>query len=402
MDVKVIRTKDEYDAALAEIEKLMDLDPEPGTLEADRFDLLTLLVKDYESKNTRIPPPDPIEAIEFRMEQQNLSQRDLIPYIGSRSKVSEVLSRRRPLTVSMMRSLHKGLGIPADVLLQDQSRAEPEQEIDWKALPIKEMIKRGWIKTTEAQADTARALQEFFDPVGPRLSVQYKQNVRSVRQMDEYALLAWTVRIVKRALENPPEAEYKPGTVTLDFMRRMARLSWSETGPCLAQEFLSKNGISLVIEPHLPHTHLDGAAILFEADWPIIGMTIRYDRVDNFWFALAHELAHISLHSTGEKDEFFDDLDTENPTDDREKDADDLAREALVPQSEWDTSPARNLRTPDAAQDLASRLGIHPAIVAGLIRHQWKSYRVLNKLIGQGQVRKCFPETKWSVGETNV
>src|SRR5438477_1299924 len=95
---KPIKTESEYEAALAAIETLMDLDPEDGTPQADKLELLTLLVQDYESRVCPIEPLDPVDAIEFRMDQQSLTQRDLVPYIGNRSKVSEVLSRKRPLT----------------------------------------------------------------------------------------------------------------------------------------------------------------------------------------------------------------------------------------------------------------------------------------------------------------
>src|SRR6266851_4172737 len=118
--IRVIKTEAEYRAALSAIESLIDLDPSPGTDEANRLELLTLLVEDYESRIVPTTLPDPIEAIRFRMEQQNLKQADLVPHIGSRSKVSEVLSGKRPLTLSMIRRLHRGLGIPAKVLLQDR------------------------------------------------------------------------------------------------------------------------------------------------------------------------------------------------------------------------------------------------------------------------------------------
>ncbi len=120
---KIIKSESDYKAALAAIEKLIDLDPDVGTPEADRLELLTLLVKDYESKTIKMTLPDPIEAIKFRMEQQNLTPQDLVPFIGSRSKVSEVLSRKRLLTLSMIRALHSGLGIPAKVLLQEHKQS---------------------------------------------------------------------------------------------------------------------------------------------------------------------------------------------------------------------------------------------------------------------------------------
>ncbi len=122
---KVIKTELEYEAALAEVEDLIDRNPEAGTPEADRLELLVLLIQDYESREVDIPLPDPIEAIRFRMEQQNLTQGDLVPYFGSRSRASEVLSGKRKLSLSMIRALHEGLGIPLKVLIQDH---EPVQE----------------------------------------------------------------------------------------------------------------------------------------------------------------------------------------------------------------------------------------------------------------------------------
>ena len=111
-----IRTEEEYEAALARIDEIFDA--EMGTAEGEELDVLVELVMYYESKTVDIGFPDPISAIEFRMDQAGLTQRDLIPYIGSRSKVSEVLSGKRDLTMSMARALHEHLGIPADVLLQ--------------------------------------------------------------------------------------------------------------------------------------------------------------------------------------------------------------------------------------------------------------------------------------------
>ncbi len=114
----IIKTEEQYEEALALVEELMDLDPEPGTENANKLELLILLISNYEKEHFPREMPDPIEAIKFRMEQQQLSQKDLIPYIGSRSRVSEVLNRKRPRTLKMIRTLHKGLGIPADVLIQ--------------------------------------------------------------------------------------------------------------------------------------------------------------------------------------------------------------------------------------------------------------------------------------------
>ncbi|MFN7292968.1 MAG: type II toxin-antitoxin system HigA family antitoxin [Pirellula sp.] len=113
---KVIKTTEEHDQALARIEELFIA--KPGTPEGDELELLVLLVETYEAEKFPIELPDPIEAIRFRMEQMNLKQKDLIPIIGSKSKVSEVLSGKRELSITMIRKIVSNLNIPAAVLLQ--------------------------------------------------------------------------------------------------------------------------------------------------------------------------------------------------------------------------------------------------------------------------------------------
>jgi HTH-type transcriptional regulator/antitoxin HigA len=400
---KVIKTESDYDAALADIEDLIDRDPARSTPEADKLELLSLLVEEYESRNFPSSLPDPIEAIKFRMEQQNLTQRDLVPFIGSRSKVSEVLSGKRSLTLSMIRSLHSRLGIPASALLQERDPSVLEESgIDWSRFPVREIVSRGWVTTQlrnvrEGAEEIVRDLYAKLGNVKPAVAMFRKTNhVRSARSMDEYALVAWSARVAIRAKEDPPPVPFTMGTVDLDFMREVARLSWSESGPFLAQEYLRKHGLPLIIEPHLPRTYLDGAAILVDADRPIIGLTIRHDRIDNFWWCLMHELAHIARHLDAGVSRFFDDLDMEGKGDQREEEADQLAGEALIPQVQWTKSAASRLRTAEAAQELASELGIHPAIVAGRIRYKYSSYRVLNQLVGHRQVRPLFTDVEWS------
>ena len=119
-EIKPIKTEADYDAALAEIATLMDA--EPGTPEGDRLDVLVTLVEAYEAKRWPIDPPDPIVAIKLRMEQRGLTRHDLEKVLGSKSRVSEVLNRKRPLTLEMIRRLHARWGIPAKSLIQPTTR----------------------------------------------------------------------------------------------------------------------------------------------------------------------------------------------------------------------------------------------------------------------------------------
>lgn len=119
MEIRPVHTDADYKAALKEISFLMDSDPDLGTPEGDRLDVLVTLVQAYEARHVPITAPDPVEAIKFRMDQSGLSVKDLEPLIGRSNRVYEVLNRKRPLTLAMIRKLHKGLGIPADVLIAE-------------------------------------------------------------------------------------------------------------------------------------------------------------------------------------------------------------------------------------------------------------------------------------------
>lgn len=118
MDIKPIRTPDDHKAALKEISVLMESDPEMGTPQGDRLDILSTLVQAYEQRHFPMDLPDPVEAIKFRMDQQGLNPKDLEPMIGQRNRVYEVLNRKRPLTMAMVWRLHTGLGIPAESLIR--------------------------------------------------------------------------------------------------------------------------------------------------------------------------------------------------------------------------------------------------------------------------------------------
>ena len=117
MEIQPIRTDTDYRAALRVLSGYFDDEPEPGTDEGDRFEVLLTLVEDWESRNFPVDLPDPVEAIRFRMEQSGLAPKDLEPAIGKRNRVYEILGRKRPLTLPMVRKLHRDFGIPAESLI---------------------------------------------------------------------------------------------------------------------------------------------------------------------------------------------------------------------------------------------------------------------------------------------
>ena len=119
MELKILRTSGEYKTALSEVSAFFDDQPIPGTPDGDRFEILMMLVERYEQEHYPVAPPDPIEAIKFRMDQQGKTPKDLAPMIGNTSRVYEVMSRSRTLTLRMIRNLSVGMNIPADVLIRD-------------------------------------------------------------------------------------------------------------------------------------------------------------------------------------------------------------------------------------------------------------------------------------------
>ena len=394
--IKPITTEQEYEVALSRIEVLMDA--EEGTPEAEEIDVLATQVELYEEEHYPIDFPDPISAIEFRIEQSGLSPKDLIPLIGSKAKVSEVLSGKRALTLSMIRALHQHLHIRAEVLLGKPGATLPEIDvnIDWSKFPLSAMAKLGWIEMNKNLKDYAEEIMRNliqragdFNNFSPAL---YRKNdgTRQNAKTDPYALKAWCYQLLATANEATLPAEYQDGSITKEFAQTLVKLSCSQNGPKLAKEYLAKHGIHLIPLPHLPHTHLDGALLSLADGTPVIGLTLRYDRLDNFWFSLCHEIAHIALHLKKDShNSFIDDLSVE-PVDNIEVEANEWAKEVLIPSKLWNDSSLGPKPSSASLKTNALQLGIHPAIVAGRIRKERNNYSLLARHVGEGKVRKCF------------
>lgn len=400
MNIKLIKTKEDYDSALARAEQLMDA--KSDTPEADELELLGALIEMYEEFQYPMGMPDAVEAIKFRIEQLGIGQQGLVPFIGSRSKVSEVLNRKKSLSLAMMRGLHKGLGIPADILLQEPGANFPPDlpELDWKRFPLSEMAKKGWIPNqTDLKCKAEEYIRALIDQAGGMNSVSAMlfRRSRSARQnskMDQYALIAWCLRVLSLARQY--SLKYKKGVLNAEVLRDVAKLSYFENGPQLAREYLNKLGIILLVVPHLFKTYLDGAALLLEDGTPVIALTLRYDRIDNFWFCLLHELGHVASHLSEENSIIIDDLDlrghrAEIP-DEKEKEADRFAEESLIPKCFMQERFYSGIVSSLEIKSLAEKLRVHPVIIAGRIRFEKKNYRLLSKYVGSGEVRKHFKD----------
>lgn len=395
MQIKVIQAEDQYIEYLRQIERIIKKADGATSDEIDHLKLLTVVVEAYENGKYPIDPVDPIEAIKFRLHEKGMKQSDLVPYIGTSGRVSEILSKKRPLTVPMIRALSQALGISADVLISEVPDNVGAPEINWSKFPIKEILGRGWLGDLEkvSKSSVERTIQEFIFSSG--LQAQHA-NFRRTLSGDAdsptttYALYAWLARVIQRAREQWGDLpSFNRDLIDKDFMRELAQLSWLASGPNLAVEFLKKSGIAVVFEPHLKGTNLDGAALLDSNNRPIVALTLRYDRVDNFWFTLLHEVAHVGFHLREDDVAFVDDT-TRLSTDKVEAEANKIAAESFIPRLVWKRSNAYLRPTRSSVDELARELRIHPAIIVGRIQRERGDYAILRELLGQNEVKRTL------------
>jgi HTH-type transcriptional regulator/antitoxin HigA len=403
-EARVIRSDEQHQEYLREIHRLMALNPEGGSSEAERLELLSVLVEAYENSKYPVEPLDPIEAIIFRMEEQGLKQADLVPYFGTRSRVSEVLARKRPLTVNMIRALSTGLGISAETLVGvelGESTTQGGGDLEWAKFPVKEMIARGWLQkfTSKVGRSSEELVKNFISEAGVDFGLAaYRRSIGgdAYSPATKYSLYAWLARVTQRARDRKSHlGRFSRDQISHVFLKELVQLSWFEHGPALAVEFLEKSGIAVIVEPALKGTLLDGAAFEDEDGTPVIGLTLRFDRVDNFWFTLIHEVAHLWKHMHGHE-AFLDNLDTDSD-DKREIEANRIAKEALIPRLAWKRSDAFLNPSYGSIDSLSRELKVHPGIIAGRIRKERENYTIFADLVGQGEVRRHF-----NVSETEV
>lgn len=397
--IRVVKDDRQYAIYLDDLRALMERAPSRGSESADRLELLAVVLEKYEEERFLLTSVDPVDAITMRMAELGYEQKDLARLLSSPSRASEVLNRKRSLSLDQIRLLSSEFRIPTDVLMGRTSRDSELTDEQVQKLPVREMQKRGWFGT---QADNpAQMLQQFKEflakvsldttPVFMRRSIY--GGVTEANRMTTYA---WLARVVLRARESQkPSVRFGQGSIDLDFLKQVAKLSSADTGPKLAQEFLLMKGIILVAERELPGMKLDGAVIRDDDGTPVIGLTLRHNRLDSFWFTLMHELAHLLKHFSNQSVAFIDDIGNPDTTDPREYEADAIASECLIPRSVWSRCLASKSHKSADIAALASSLCISPAIVAGRIRKETNNWTILTKLVGQGEARRHFGNVDW-------
>lgn len=267
-------------------------------------------------------------------------------------------------------------------------------DVVWTQFPYKEMAKRGWIDVSRGENPVPKVREYFSRAAGPQFASAYhKKKMRGATVPSEYALLAWQARILDRAREFSAAYSMPNFEMNDSWVPSLIELTKRDDGPSKAKSLLASKGITLVIERHLTGSYLDGAAMLDNTGRPVIGLTLRHDRLDNFWFVLMHELGHVFLHLyDGFRYDYFDD-ESGADNDEIELAADHFALDSLVPHEKWDLCLSRFALSEEAVKIDAENLGIHPSIIAGRIRKERANYTILNGLVGQGLVRQQFEDS---------
>jgi HTH-type transcriptional regulator / antitoxin HigA len=387
MTAKPIRTPAEHKAALRRLKTLILSNGDDS--QSDEIEVMTALIEKYERQHFTINAPTPVAAIKFRMEQTGLTPRQLEPFIGSRARVSEVLGGKRTLSLDMIRALHDGLGIPYESLIEKPDVKEPQTFT--VSQPVLNKLENIGLKIT------ADRIEEFLhkafgsQPL-PALLPRRTRTQRASAKTDDTALLLWQAAALVRAAKYPPRISFDRKILTNRFLRELAKLSALPDGPKKAKELLTGHGIIFLVNPTFPGTFLDGAAMLLHEKIPIIALTLRHDRVDNFWFTLLHELAHLARHYNAllrDQFAFFDDLDLASE-DEREIEADDLARESLIPSSLLTSINWHAYSANEDMQSLAANAGVHVAIAAGRWQREHADYRKFSRLIERNTIRNSI------------
>lgn len=338
---------------------------------------------------------------------KGLSQRKLAELIGvkeqqiQRYEADQYASANLTRLSQVAKALELNISEIAEFEMISEIVSVSDEILAWDKFPVKEMYIRNWFQDfftgslPTAIKNSEELVKNFITNAYDKpLSSAARQRIRSRGVVNKYALIAWQCRILYLARKERLQKKFTPSMLTKRWFNNLAKLSTQDDGPQKAVKYLYKFGIRLIIQPHLPHTHLDGAVFLLK-DGPVIGMTLRYDRLDSFWFVLIHELVHIKKHlHKGEIESIFDDLEAD--ADDIEKEADEESGEILIPARMWEIALTRYVQSKDAIRDFAHEVGINPAIVAGKIRREMENYTILTDIVGQGEVRKKFPDIDFS------
>jgi HTH-type transcriptional regulator/antitoxin HigA len=333
---------------------------------------------------------------------QGLSQKVLAERLGMKEQQIQRYEQERYRSASLSRlaeicdaldvTFNLDLGLTGTV--ESKNSNFKHADFDLSKLPIREIKKRGWLKdalpNSNKQADQDQLLSTFMLPAFEgAIPALLKSGARVGRELDQYALLAWKARIVWKVRREQSPKIASPAT-DLSWVTTFKEFTLDDDGPALAVEYLRTKGIAVIFEGHLPQTYLDGAALLVDNSISTIALTLRYDRLDNFWFVLLHELGHTLLHRDFRLNRGFFDDDSVEATEKAEKEAGAFAKSVFLPEEKWTSSLVRFTQSADQIVQFAQENRLSPAIIAGWIRRERNDYTIFKELVGHGKVRKSL------------
>jgi HTH-type transcriptional regulator / antitoxin HigA len=331
------------------------------------------------------------------------TQRKLADVLGLKEQQVQRYERDRYSTISLARlnAVAEALGVTiSGTLNADREEVDTIPDfadaIDPSLYPLAEMNARGWLSSRlnlrqASEGQRKDALLSFFSQVDLREPARALHKKTAGRRSPESqaAMLAWQARILW--LANQRKGLARPfSKIDAIALRELVTLSRRPDGPQAAIEFLLNHGVIVVIEPVLPKTKLDGAAMVLDGRFAVIGITARHDRLDNFWFVLLHELGHILLHWGPLLRQGFVDEEIEKAQDGFEREANDFARSAIVPDEAWNSSFVRYSKSADVLKEFAAKWSVHEALIAGRIRFERNDYKAFSDMVGSGSVKAAL------------
>ena len=370
-------------------------------------------------KNTPYINVGPGEFIKEEMEIRNWTNEDLSQVLGLNPKtISEILNDQQRITINTAKILSKAFGQSPQYWLNldnnyrlhlKENNNEEEVEIKsqiYERMPVNDMVKRGWIKKPNDVNELKNCFMNFYNMVEFNFEYLDNQILPATRKSDafsnfnKYFLLAWT-QMAKHSCEKFKVNEFNKKNLN-DLAENITIYSTKTNGVSKFLRELTDAGVIFICLSHLPKTYLDGASFLCK-DNPVVVYTKRYDRLDNFWFTIAHEIGHILKHIKSEKDIFVDDLKVKDSSN-LEKDADDFAEEILKVEQILDYFEGYKHYTSEyRIEEAADELNIHPAIIVGILKYygilMYNRLNHLNEPISNKIPKKYFVEDHYKLFE---
>lgn len=328
---------------------------------------------------------------------KGFSQRDLAWRLGVKEQQVQRYEADRYGSISMKNysrvAALLGVRLSANIQPLPQFRGLDAVIDDVSKEQIKKILKHGrengWFSGEMDEVGLRQFIAQNRIQFGSPSLLRTGLNVKD--HSDDVLLHAWRARVASRARQVISKGVERFDPIQTGWLQELRKLSVHSDGPRQARDLLLKRGIVMIVEAQIQGLAIDGAAFL-EDDVPVIGITLRRDYIDNFWFTLLHEVGHVTLHyRTGLSEGFYDQFEQQS-VDEQEAEADSFASNLLISDKLWQRSPARIAKSPAVIEKFAKDMSIHPAIVFGRIRKERNDYTLFSQKIGGKTVRQLFAE----------